>query len=286
MHLLKRLVVFAVFVSAAILGTNGGTAARAADYTFSRVYSTSQQLFGAAINDNGLVALINENSTLMTTNGLTSTIIASPPFTPGMATLNWPTFPAVQQVLSLNNSGYVSFRGTMANGTQGVIASNGATTNLIANYSFSYGGAQYTVNRVPTSINDNGVVAFEAGQFSPYRVFLGDGKGSITRLNDHYASDPAINSSGVVAYNTYDGATEGVEIQNGAQSLTFPGIGNVLSMPSLNDNGVTAFYATVGGVPKIVVGDGISSTKFTDLGSYPLVSSYGIGNGYIFDGYW
>lgn len=272
----------------AIMAGNGADLLHGATYMFKQVYSTPQQLFGAAINDNGLVALINENSTLITTDGLTSTIIAGPPGVMGVPRLEWLNSPASSQVLSLNNGGYVSFRGTAANGTMGVLAGNGATTKVIASYNFLYGSTQYAVSRVPTSINDNGMVAFEAWSYQGYFAFLGDGSAPVARLNDsqdRVSSNPAINSSGAIAYNFNDGAGR-VGIQNGTQLLTFQDIGNVVSMPSLNENGAAAFYTRVGGVPKIAVGDGTSTPELTDLSAYPLVSSWDIGNGYIFDGAW
>ena len=257
----------------ALAATNAGAPAHAAGYSFTEVYSGSGSL-GAAINDNGLVALITGGDSLITTNGQTSTVIAGPGSQNHLDPLN----PSdLQQVLSLNNNGFVAFRGYGSDGTHAVLASNGSTTYKIA-ADLQDGGSFYSIAQAAMSINDSGMVAFGAQQTSTSggRAFVGNG-GVPVQINDRSAGVPAINSSGAVAYVNHDTST--VEIQSGTQLSSLPNPGTIFSMPAINGYGKVAFLALAGSVPKLVIGDGISPATVVDLSQYTT-----LGSGYVFDG--
>ena len=144
------------FVVAAL---NCPSLAGAVEYTFSRIY-TGAAYPGVAINDNGLVALIGGNygDSLITTDGVTSTQIAG-----------WPSANRLDgnpfQVLSLNNSGFVAFRGQashMGGSNCVLMASNGAITRTIAADKIEGGTFDWIPWMGAMSINDSGMVAFEA----------------------------------------------------------------------------------------------------------------------------
>lgn len=257
------------------LALNCSSLAIAIEYTFSQVY-TGPALPGVAINDNGLVALIS-NYSLITTDGHTSTIIASPT---GPNSLRIYTPQAEMQALSLNNNGYVAFRGNAPgtpNWTYGILASNGTTTHKIA-ADIQNGGSFNQIPRVAMSINDSGMVAFGAMQVSPpvHRIFVGDGTTDPVQLNDCFGHAPAINNSGTVAYLNWD--TFAMEIQKGTQLFSLSGV-SAAHMPDINDFGTAAFFGGVEGVQKVVVWDGVSSPMFIDGSLY-----YCLTDGLVFDG--
>ncbi|MBU4272285.1 MAG: PEP-CTERM sorting domain-containing protein [Planctomycetes bacterium] len=260
----------------AIAAASAGGVANAADYTFSQVYGGGST-GGVAINDNGFVALIDiDGSSLIVTNGQTSTVIASPTG-PNRLDQGYDQY----QVLSINNSGFVAFRGYASDGTHAVLASNGTTTIKIA-ADLQNGGSFDSIGYSAMSINDSGAVAFAAQPIPsvfPSIVFLGDG-GVPTKVTDHVSSCPALNNSGTVAYVTWDFTSQSnvIEIQREGQLLSVPS-GNVISMPDINESGKTAFLVSDGAVKQLVVADGLSPPAVADLGLYA-----GLGSGLIFDG--
>ncbi len=252
------------------LALNCSSLAIAVEYTFTRVYTGPAQP-GVAINDNGLVALIS-NYSLITTDGHTSTIIASPTGPNSLAD-------TYAQVLSLNNNGYVAFRGNAPgtpNWTYGILASNGTTTHKIA-ANFANGGSFEAISTWASSINDNGLVAFGAKPTGGnYRIYVGDGVSPTSEVNDHYGSVPAVNNAGTVVYRNGDTFT--MEMQKGTELYSLPDV-IAAHMPDINDSGTAAFFGGVEGVQKVVVWDGVSSPMFIDGSLY-----YCLTDGLVFDG--
>ena len=161
--------------------------AMAAEYRYSRVYTYqgSQDdimvALGAAINDHGLVAIADFNIGIVTTDGRTTTMIATDGSTAGLPKC----YPAYQAV-SLNNSGFVAFRGSVWDNIQGrvevekcrVLASDGTTTKVIASQAeYPVPGLVGSLGDSPLSINDSGMVAFQAARISDpdYSILVGDG---------------------------------------------------------------------------------------------------------------
>ena len=233
--------------------------ANATEYTFSKLYSfvdTSQDSYdtqGVALNDNGLVAVFDQMS-LYTTNGSVLTTIASP---------IGPNTVAPYQVFSLNNNGYVAFH-TEGNWT--ILASNGTTTRTIA-ASSTMGG---TFSDFPIlgamSIDDSGMVAFEADR----SIFIGNGITDATDIGLAFGCVPAINNSGMIAYQDYGSSTSQrfIKIQNGTETHSLPDATDGMAMPDLNELGTVAYFATVDGIRKIAIGDGISQTTYIDGSAY------------------
>jgi hypothetical protein len=241
---------------------NGANLAFAVHYTFSRIY-TGAALPGVAINDNGLVALISGES-LITTDGVTTTKIA------GWQTPNRLEFIGDMQVLSINNQGFVAFRGIGSNGKSGILASNGTTTRKIAAEKQDGG----TFDFIPSgamSINDSGMVAFEAwvsGSPTPFNLFLGDGTMLPGQVNARAGALPAMNNSGTIAYSGHlSELGYSTEIQKGAEvfSLMDPYIGQRFT-PDINENGMVACVINNGA--SIVIGNGVSSPRYVDGSLY------------------
>jgi hypothetical protein len=256
-----------------VIALNCPPLAFADNYSFSRVF-TGQATSGVAINDNGLVAFTYagiqgySDQRLITTDGITTTAIAGPSSSNGDPS---PT-------ISLNNSGFVAFRGYSSNGRCGILASNGTTTYQIA-ADVNNGGSFWSIGSSALSINDSGIVAFTAAQDSSgYRIFAGSGGSCTLLVNNSMAGFPAINNTGTVAYEGFQ--PWGINIQKESQTYTLPGMPVGGCMPDINHLGSVAFSATVDGVQKVVIGDGASPTTYIDASLY----SGGLTGGYSIDG--
>jgi hypothetical protein len=276
----RRLVVLVGMLSIVfvVMAMCGPSKAFAVQYSFSRVYTGTLfvpyynppnpdgPLSAAAINDNGLVAVV-DGASLVTTNGHTTTIIAGPG---AQNLLNQQD----RQVLSMNSSGFVAFRGYASDGTYGILASDGPTTRKIAADS-SNGGAFTDIQNYAISINDNGMVAFSGKRSSNFgqSAYIGDGTAIPTLAVSGPANFPSINNSGAIAY----GYGFGVKILRESQTYTLPGM--FPGAPDINGSGTAAYWVNLDSVQTIVVGDGISPTMYLDLSYYA-----GISNGYSIDG--
>lgn len=254
-----------------VVALNCSTLLHAAQYSFSRVYTGTVDP-GVAINDNGLVAISDGYLLFTTTDGQSKTMVAGSTSWNSLGKFN------TSQILSLNNNGFVAFRGYASGSPYGVFASNGTTTREIA-VSTSIWALR---NVGAMSINDSGMVAFSAPETSDsvFPIFVGDGLTNATDTGCN-GSVPAINNAGTIAYRYYDSGTsqETIKIQKGIQTFLLPGSPVTYAMPDINELGVAAFEATVDGMKKIVIGDGIMQTTYIDGSAY----KGGLSSGWVMD---
>jgi hypothetical protein len=237
----------------------------AVEYSFSRIFtgeSAGQICAGAAMNDNGLVAIaytVGTNPCLVTTDGVTSTFVAGGTSPNSLSLNNW------NQLLSLNNNGFVAFRGYSSHGYS-ILASNGPTTKVIA-ADTNHGGSFIDIGSFAVSMNDSGMVAFTALRAGgpSFQMFEGDGGASTLLVDSPTAKFPAINNAGMVAYTDYNASA--VAIRRESQTYAILGT-SPFSMPDINSLGCVAFCAMVGGAQEVVIGDGVSATKYIDASAY------------------
>jgi hypothetical protein len=254
----------AIVRSLLAMALNCSTLALAVEYTFTRVYTGNVNPC-VAINDSGLVALFNGTS-LITTDGHTSTVLAD---------IVGETAPNrlldASQLFSLNNNGFVAFRGYASDGTYGILASNGPVTHQIAtgNAITNQGGAFWYIPKAAMSINDSGMVTFMAAQTatSGWHIYVGDGTATPVQLSEHYGCVPAMNNAETVAYVQYDSGTRSysIEIQKGMETLSLPGVNDVIYMPDINNSGTAACVVAA---KSIVIGDGVSPPAYIDGSLY------------------
>ena len=259
-------------------------AAFAVEYVFNRVY-TGPAMPGVAINDNGLVALISSHGSLITTDGITSTIIAGP---------EQPVQSTWQQVLDINNAGFVAFFGGEQNpSTAGALyLSDGTITRTIAADTFN-GGSLVALGSSAVSVNDNGLVAFAATMDGipscwDHKIYVGDGISTPLEINDHLGIVPlipAINNSGTVAYLIHedDGWSDSIAIQKGSQFYSFSDEHISPSIPDINESGDVVFLGSEDGVTQdIMIWNGVSpACSIFDRSAYEnLGLGYSLGGGY------
>ena len=174
------------------------SSAFAAEYSFTKIYAGATQA-AVAINDNGLAAFCT-NTSLLTTDGHTTTVIAGPngpnKFYDFYTPQNSP------QLCSINNNGFVTFHGAIG-GRAALLASNGsATTTIAAEYPLG------SFNNMPTigaaTINDAGTVAFWGAKYNTNDIGIYYGNGGtpvwIPSTQPNGTVGPAINNSGAIAF--------------------------------------------------------------------------------------
>lgn len=254
--------------------------ANATEYTFNKVYNsaTGSFLYGAAINDNGLVALTelpsgNGNvSNIYITDGTTATKLAS-------NNSNYDIY----QYLSINNSGYVTYR-TFYEGISSIVASNGNTTKVIASVSDTGApGTIWYLGNSSMSINDAGVVAYQAltPGSSNYFVYTSDGTSTPVCVGNAYGIQPSINNNGAVAYLSGNGAT--ISVWNGTDSVPLSSDAlSGFSRPVINNNGTVACVVYANNADKIFVGNETSST-FIDGSNFSFngITGFGLTSGFV-----
>ena len=198
----------------------------------------------------------------------------------------------------INNSGTVAFFGQLNPGapgnpsstsaTNGIFTGNGTTITPIA---LADGSTYSSISFVP-SINNNGVVAFQAGLAAGGQgIFTGDGTttNTIVTTSTNVLGIPDINDAGTVAYwermGTFPGPfTFGVFSSDGTTTTTiaqtgsgFFIFGSGTASPKINDNGTVGFTAVSLGLQGIYTGSGGALTDVVDS-SGPFNISFATSN--------
>jgi hypothetical protein len=233
------------------------------------------------INDSGVVGftgiLNNDGQGIYTGNGGALTTITE-------------LSPNTGQVFSggINNSGVVSFQAQSITGEVGIYSGNGGNPTAIATYDPANPGPFDRFEGFP-SINDDGVVAFNASNTSSNSngVYNGDGASTTTVADTSSGFTqfllPSINTDGTTAFtgitsNGQAGIYTSADLAN--PITTFDG----LLYASLNDNGNVAFYTEdTSGNAGIYMQDGaggfitVAQTGQTFMGG--VISSLQFGSG-------
>ncbi len=194
----------------------------------------------------------------------------------------------------INNAGTVAFFGQLNPGADGNPSSTSATNGIftgaggpIKTIALADGTTYSSVSFIP-SINNNGVVAFQAGLAAGGQgIFTGDGTTTKTIIttSTNVLGNPDINNAGKVAYwerigtfpgpftfgvFTGDGTTTATIAQTGGGSQFFS-FGSGSAGPKINDNGTVAFTAVSLGKQGIFTASGGSFTDFVDsLGPFSI----------------
>ena len=198
----------------------------------------------------------------------------------------------------INNSGTVAFFGQLNPGaagnpsstsaTNGIFTGNGTTITTIA---LADGSTYSSVSFIP-SINNTGVVAFQAGLAAGGQgIFTGNGTttNTIITTSTNVLGNPDINDAGTVAYwermGTFPGPfTFGVFSSDGTTTTTiaqtgsgFFLFGSGTASPKINDDGTVAFTAVSLGLQGIDTGSGGPLTDIVDS-SGPFSISFATSN--------
>jgi len=277
--------------------------ASAGSYVFEKMFEDPSIRIGTALNDHGVVAIrlsSQMGNRILTTDGTVVTDIAGGSSNNKMLD----TYAgSADIVLSVNDEGFVPFVGVASPGMDhGLIASNGATTRVIARDAISGGGFHFFTfgplgprsYQYHLSINDGGAVAFAAydpgNPSSPKKIFVGDGTADPSlianywRDYDPYTGDhflPAINNDGKVAHSARRGGpgTDFEVVVDTGPKILHVGPGpsyNQNSLLDINSSGQVLYWTAASGEFALGLGDGQSPATLVDTTQYARLD-----NGYI-----